>query len=245
MGVSSNADRTLIIIPAYNEEESLPGVLSELMEYFPREDVLVVVDGATDKTAEVARAARVKVAELSFNLGIGGALRTGFRYADRQGYGRAVQIDADGQHDPTEVKKLLQELDAGADMVIGSRFGDAETSYRVGRTRSRAMGLLRFTLQLLSGRRFSDTSSGFRAFARPVIEYFARTYPVEYMDSVEALLLACYAGFLVAEVPTNMRHRTYGQPSNRNLMLAYHYLRLMLVMVTSASPRHRHHRNDR
>ncbi len=237
--LSSNADRIQIIIPANNQEESLPGVLSELLDHFPREDVLVVVDGGTDKTAEVAGAAGVIVAELPFNLGIGGALRTGFRYADRHGYGRAVQIDADGQHDPTEVKKLIQELDRGADMVIGSRFSDAETSYRVGRTRSRAMSLLRLTLQLLSGRRFSDTSSGFRAFARPVIEFFARTYPVEYMDSVEALLLACYAGFLVAEVPTNMRHRTFGQPSNRNLMLAYHYLRLMLVMLSSASPRNR------
>src|SRR4051812_27335354 len=203
--------RTLIIIPAYNEEAALPGVLEELADVVPEHDVLVVVDGATDSTADVARQAGVVVAELPYNLGIGGALRTGFRYAAQRGYERAVQFDADGQHDPTEIKTLLDALDDGAQLVIGTRFARSETEtadYEVGRVRRGAMGLLRFSFQVLSGHKFSDTSSGFRGFSQPVIEYFSRTYPVEYMDSVEALLLACFAGFSVVEVPTTMRSRS-------------------------------------
>jgi glycosyltransferase involved in cell wall biosynthesis len=224
---------SLIIIPAWNEEECLPEVLRELAETVPEHDILVVVDGATDRTAALARAAGVAVAELPFNLGIGGALRTGFRYAQRYDYQRAVQFDADGQHDPAEIKALLGGLDSGADMVVGSRFGQ-EGVYEVGRVRKRAMALLRVGVRLLLGRTFSDTSSGFRAFSRPVIEYFAQIYPIEYMDSVEALLLASYAGFRIAEVSVAMRHRTGGTPSNRNARLLYHYLRLIIVMISTA-----------
>jgi glycosyltransferase involved in cell wall biosynthesis len=230
---------TLIVIPAYNEELALPGVLSELRNERPDCDVLVVVDGATDRTAEVARKAGVIVAELPFNLGIGGALRTGFKFAAQAGYLSAVQFDADGQHDPAEIDKLLDALDGGADMVVGSRFAGSEQTYDVGRLRGRAMRLLRFLLRTLSGVRFSDTSSGFRAFNSRVIEFFARTYPVEYMDSVEALLLACYEGFNVVEIPTRMRVRSAGVPSNRNVRLAYHYVRLLIVLFSSVSLRRR------
>jgi cellulose synthase/poly-beta-1,6-N-acetylglucosamine synthase-like glycosyltransferase len=114
--------RTLVVIPAYNEEQSLPGVLKELAEQTPEYDVLVVSDGSVDRTAEVARAAGVFVAELPFNLGIGGAIRTGFKFAVARNYEQAVQFDADGQHDPLAVSRLLAPLDDGADMVIGSRF---------------------------------------------------------------------------------------------------------------------------
>jgi glycosyltransferase involved in cell wall biosynthesis len=231
--------RTLVIIPAYNEEGTLGAVLDELASTVPRFDVLVVSDGSTDGTAAVSRRARVPVAELPFNLGIGGALRTGFRYAVAHGYDRAVQFDADGQHDPQEIARLTAALDAGADMVVGNRFGGEEHSYSVGRLRWGAMRLLRLAIQVLAGRTFSDTSSGFRAFSRPMLEFFARTYPVEYMDSVEALLLACYAGFRVDEVPTTMRERSGGEPSNRSLRLLYHYLRLLIVIVSSASLRGR------
>ncbi len=235
----------MIVIPAYNEERALPEVLSEIREDVPQHDVLVVADGATDRTAAIAREAGVLVVELPFNLGIGGALRTGFRFAERHGYGRAVQFDGDGQHDPKEIKTLLDALESGADLVVGSRFGDRESHYRVGRFRGGAMGLLRVVIHLLSGRRFTDTSSGFRALSRPVIEYFAHTYPAEYMESVEALLLACYGGFQVAEVPTRMRERVSGPPSTRSIKLAYHYVRLMVVMFSMASYRSRQPRGQR
>lgn len=228
---------TLVIIPAFNEEEALPRVLDELRGTAPDLDVLVVDDGSTDKTAAVAQAAGVMVVRLPFNLGIGGALRCGFRFAVRQGYQRAVQFDGDGQHDPHEIATLLGGLDDGADMVIGSRFSHETHSYEVGRMRAGAMSVLRFVVRQLSGQRFTDTSTGFRAFDRPVLEFFARDYPAEYMESVEALVLALAAGFRVTELPVRMTARAAGQPSNRRLRLLYHYLRLLLVIGVSWSRR--------
>jgi glycosyltransferase involved in cell wall biosynthesis len=228
--------RTLVIIPAYNEEHSLPTVLKELAEQLPDFDVLVISDGSADRTASVARAAGVIVVELPFNLGIGGALRTGFAYAARQGYDRGVQFDADGQHDSEQVRCLLAALDAGADMAIGSRFAEGgAAAYDVGRVRRAAMRFLRVLVRVMVGQRFTDTSSGFRAFNRSVLELFAATYPVEFMDSVEALVLACNAGFRVDEVAVNMRGRTGGAPSTGGIKLVYYYVRLVVVVLASAS----------
>lgn len=227
--------RGLVIIPALNEEATLPGVLTELTQVLPDLDVVVIDDGSTDNTADVARRHGAVVLKLPFNLGIGGALRTGFRYAVDQGYDAAVQFDADGQHDPTMVPRLLSALD-NADMVIGSRFA-SETSYEVGRTRRRAMKVLQFAIKVLSGRSFTDTSSGFRAFNKPVLEYFATTYPSEYMESVEALLAANYEGFRIAEVPVQMHQRAGGEPSAVRLKLLYHYVRVIFTMITRAQRR--------
>ena len=231
--------RTLVIIPAFNEEASLPAVLDDLRRRWPGYDVLVVDDGSTDQTAKVARTAGVTVASLPYNLGIGGALRTGFRYAVQNGYDRGIQFDADGQHESSEIPALLQALEDGADMVVGSRFADRRSRYNVGRVRGGAMRLLSVGVRLLLGRSFTDTSSGFRAFSRRALEYFAQTYPVDYMDSVEALLLACYAGLKVTEIPTLMHSRTAGVASTRSLRLAYHFIRLAVVMLASASRRGR------
>jgi glycosyltransferase involved in cell wall biosynthesis len=228
--------RTLVIIPAFNEEASLPGVLEALRAGASRYDVLVVDDGSADNTAAVARQSGAMVARLPFNLGVGGALRTGFRFAIRNGYERAVQFDADGQHDVAAIADLLLELDRGADVVVGSRFVHGTDGYHTGVVRGGAIGALRLALNLLAGQRFTDTSSGFRAYSRRVIEYFADTYPLEYLsDTVESLLLAVYAGFNVLEIPVTMHPRAAGVPSNRNLHLAYHYIRLLLVLLAMAS----------
>jgi glycosyltransferase involved in cell wall biosynthesis len=232
--------RTLVIVPAYNEEVALRGVLRELAGICPDLDVLVVDDGSGDATTTVARAEGVAVAVLPFNLGVGGALQTGFRYAVAHGYGRAIQFDADGQHDPSQIAPLLAALDDGADLVIGSRFAEPgpDSRYDVGRVRGGAMWTLRLALRLLSGRSFSDTSSGFRAFSAPLLEFFAASYPTDYMESPEALLWAYQAGFRITEVPVHMRARAGGTPSNRSFMLAYHYLRALLSMLSRA-PVHR------
>jgi len=234
--------RTLVIIPAWNEQEALPGTLAELAAARPDLDVLVISDGSTDRTAAVARAAGVTVVELAFNLGIGGALQTGFRYAVRHDYARAVQFDADGQHDPAEIAALLDALDGGADgspvdMVIGSRFGEGTVEYRVGPVRQGAMRVLRFSINAMTHQKFSDTSSGFRAFDRAVLELFAATYPVEFMDSTESLLQACRAGLSVVETPTRIRKRSAGTPSTRNFRLVYHYLRLLVTILSQVSRR--------
>lgn len=224
--------RTLVVIPAFNESAALPGTIADLRAQHPELDVVVVDDGSADDTAAVARGLGVEVLPLPFNLGIGGALRCGFKYAVRHGYDRALQFDADGQHLASEIETLLAPLDDGADLVVGVRFGGTG-DYRVGRSRRIAMGVLRVLTRWLTGRRFADTSSGFRAFSRPMLERFAEDYPLEYMDSVEALVLAVRGGFDVREVPTTMRSRVAGAPSNRRFRLAYHYLRLLVVLGVS------------
>ena len=220
----------LVIIPAYNEEEALPGTLAELHAVHPDLDIVVVSDGSSDRTAEVARDHGAVVLELPFNLGIGGALRAGFLYAVRNGYQRAVQFDADGQHDPHGIGLLLAALDGGADMVVGSRFAPSSVSYEVGSTRRGAMRVLQLAVRLVAGKTFTDTSSGFRAFGPKVLELFSLNYPSEYMESVESLILATLEGYDVVEVPVNMRQRSGGAPSARRLRLAYHYVRLLLVI---------------
>ncbi len=236
--------RLLVIVPALNEEASLPAVLQELRAWSSTAgvpvDVLVVDDGSTDATAAVARAEGVTVAPLPFNVGVGGALQTGFRYAVRNGYPRAIQFDADGQHDASQIPALLAALDEGADLVIGSRFsssassaGQSSLGYDVGRMRSGAMRSLRIAVRLLGGRSFSDASSGFRGFSAPVLEFFAGRYPSYYLgDTAEALLLACQAGFHVVEVPVTMRTRAGGTPSTRSVKLAFDFLRAIVSMAS-------------
>ncbi len=224
-----------MIIPAYNEAATLPAVLERLRVEVPTCDVVVIDDGSVDRTADAARSGGAVVLRLPFNLGIGGALRTGFRYAVQEGYDRGVQLDADGQHDPSLIPTLLAALD-DADFVVGSRFGGGAT-YDVGHTRRSAMRVLEVAIRLLSGRTFTDTSSGFRAFGRPVLEYFARSYPSEYMESVEVLLAATYEGFRVVEVPVEMHQRAGGQASTHRFRLAYHYVRVLVTLFARASRR--------
>jgi glycosyltransferase involved in cell wall biosynthesis len=232
--------RTLIIIPALNEEASLAATLNELRDVSTDYDVLVVDDGSTDTTAEVARKAGALSAELPFTLGVGGAVRTGLRYADRRGYGRAVVVDADGQHDLADTRSLLEALDRGADVALGSRFATGTDQYPVGRIRRQAMRLLALIVHVLTGERYSDVTSGFRAFDQPAIELLARQYPVEYLaDTVEALLIVRYAGLRVDEVPVTMRPRAGGTASTRRGKLIINYFRLIIGIVGSASRRAR------
>lgn len=234
--------KTLIIIPALNEAASIAAVISEAQEHAPSCDLLVIDDGSTDATAEIAATAGARVVSLPYNMGVGTALRTGFRFAARHNYDVVVQTDADGQHDPRSIPALMEEIDAGADLVIGSRFAARDGHYEVERSRGAAMGLLRYSLRALTGKRLSDSTSGFRAFSKPLIQQFSRSYPREFLsDTVEALLMASYEGFDVREVPVRMRYRAGGQPSHRNFKLMYHYVRLLLVMLLTASTSARRH----
>jgi glycosyltransferase involved in cell wall biosynthesis len=230
----------LIIVPALNEEESLPATLKELREVVEVPEIVVVDDGSIDATADIARRAGALCAQLPFTLGVGGAVRVGLRYAQRKGYERAVVIDADGQHDPTGITALLDALEQGADMAVGSRFAAGTVAYPVGHLRRRAMQFLASIVRTITGQRFSDVTSGFRAFDRPVIELLAREYPVEYLaETVEALLIVRYAGFKVTDVPIAMRPRTGGTPSTRRGKLILNYLRLLIGILSSASRRAR------
>ena len=227
------------IIPAFDEAATIGATLDEMRTAHPDLRAVVVDDGSTDGTGDIARRHGAEVLTMPFNLGIGAALRAGFRYADDTGAAWAVQVDADGQHDPSQIAALVEPIGRGADLVVGSRFAAEGNDYEVGRIRRRAMSLLTLTLHALSGRSFTDTSSGFRAFSPRALTFFAANYPAEYMESVEALLMACYAGLRVVEVPVGMRRRAGGSASTRRLRLVYHYLRIYAVLFSSASRRRR------
>jgi glycosyltransferase involved in cell wall biosynthesis len=205
--------RVLIIVPAMNEAESVGKIVAEVRAELPSVDILVVDDGSTDETAAVARAAGAVVASLPYNLGVGGAMRLGYRYAAEYGHDIAIQVDADGQHDPRYVPELIRALDS-ADLVIGARFGGTG-EYRMRGPRKWASVMLSLVLSRLARTRLTDTTSGFRACNRRLIERFARFYPVEYLgDTVETLVWAIRNGFVLRQVPVEMRTRTTGRATS-------------------------------
>jgi glycosyltransferase involved in cell wall biosynthesis len=208
-----NNKRVLVIIPALNESGSIGEVVREVQGELPGIGVLVVDDGSTDDTARVAAAAGAAVARLPFNLGVGGAMRLGYRYAREHDYDVAIQVDADGQHDPRYIPKLVDALD-GADLVIGARFA-GEGDYQAGGPRRWAMVMLSGVLSWVAGTKLTDTTSGFRAANRRVIDMFATWYPVEYLgDTVETLVHTARRGYQVRQVPVAMRKRMAGTPSH-------------------------------
>jgi glycosyltransferase involved in cell wall biosynthesis len=208
-----NNKRVLIIIPALNEAGSIAEVVAEVRGELPGVDVLVVDDGSSDRTAAVAAAAGARVAKLPYNLGVGGAMRLGYRFARDHDYDVAIQIDADGQHDPRYVPKLVDLLDDN-DLVIGARFA-GEGDYQAGGPRRWAMVMLSAVLSRVAGTKLTDTTSGFRAANRRVIEMFAGWYPVEYLgDTVETLVHTARRGYRIRQVPVAMRKRMAGTPSH-------------------------------
>ena len=177
------APRVLVIIPAHNEEDSLPATLAEVKAKSPGVDLLVVDDGSRDATSRVAREAGVAVVRHPVNLGVGGALQTGFRWAVAHGYDIGVQLDADGQHDPAYLGVLLEPVLAGrCDVSIGSRFVEA-TGYRAPLNRRIGMKLFQAVVKLAIGRRITDTTSGFRAYSRPVMQVCQHEFPKDFPDA--------------------------------------------------------------
>jgi glycosyltransferase involved in cell wall biosynthesis len=207
-------EQTLIVVPAFNEARSVGDVVREVFAALPDVKVLVVDDGSSDGTTGVAKDAGARVATLPFNLGVGGAMRVGFRYALENGFSAVVQIDADGQHDPTAVPTLLHELE-DADLVLGARFAGAG-DYKIRGPRRWAMAILARVLSRIAHTRLTDTTSGFRASGPRAIALFARHYPAEYLgDTVESLVIASRANLTIRQVPVAMRVRTAGVSSHR------------------------------
>lgn len=235
-------ERLLVVIPAWNEELALPGVLEEIDELrrtaddLPAADVLVVSDGSRDRTAEVARQHGVAVLDLPINLGVGGAMRAGFKYAYRHGYDAVVQLDADGQHDPRAIPDLVATAHAEhADVVIGARFAGAG-SYSARGPRRAAMRLLSVVLSRVTRTRLTDTTSGFKLAGRRALPVFAADYPAEYLgDTVESLVLAARAGLVVRQVPVAMRPRQGGSPSHGPFRAAVFLLRALLALSIALS----------
>ncbi len=221
--------KMLVVIPAYNEEKNIPGVIGDLRRHAPGADIVVVNDGSSDGTSQCARALGVKVLNLPVNLGIGGAMQAGYHYANRHDYGIAVQFDADGQHQAGEIEKLLGPLAAGeSDMVVGSRFL-IPGSYHAGFARKAGMTIFSSLVSVILGMRVTDTTSGFRAVNRRVIEYYTRQYPEDYPE-VEALVLVHKQGMRIREVPVVMRERTSGRSSITPVRSAYYMVKVMLAV---------------
>ncbi len=205
--------RVLVIVPAWNEQDSVVATINEIRTTNPAVDVLVIDDGSVDGTAARAEQAGALVCRLPFNLGVGGAMRAGFRYALRHEYDAAVQVDADGQHDPSYLGRLVDGL-ATSDVVIGSRFAGPDATYQVHGPRRWAMSMLGRVLSRLARTPINDATSGFRAANRRAIGVFAAHYPAEYLgDTVESLVIALRTGCTIQQVPVVMRPRTTGTAS--------------------------------
>jgi glycosyltransferase involved in cell wall biosynthesis len=227
--------RTLVVVPALNEEGSVGAVVAALRA--AGFDVAVVDDGSSDATADLAKAAGAAVLRLPFNLGVGGALRCGFRYAVDHGYDLVVQCDADGQHPPEQVRELVEvQRSTGAHLVIGSRFLPGAGSYELGGVRRRTMKVLSWMVRRFGKVSVLDTTSGFRCIAQPLLGEFARTYPVHYLgDTFEALLAAGKGGYRVLEVPVEMRERSHGSPSTSAFRSVVLVGRVVLVTLMGVS----------
>lgn len=223
---------TLVVMPAFNEEESVAAVVAEVEAKLPGITVLVVDDGSLDRTAEVAKAAGARVASMPFNMGVGGAMRLGFQYAKENGFPVVVQIDADGQHDPDGVPSLLAALD-GADLVIGARFS-GQGDYEVKGPRRWAMTVLSRVLSRVVQSPLKDTTSGFKANGPKAVALFAHSFPAEYLgDTVEALVIAARAGLTVTQVPVTMRPRAAGQPSHNPIKAAVYLARAFVALLVA------------
>ncbi len=240
------ATHTAVVIPALNEAATIGRVVDGVRTALEAPQVIVVDDGSTDATAARAAELGADVLQLPFNLGVGGAVRTGLVRAVRSGAERVVIMDADDQHDAADVIDLLAAVDAGAGLAVGSRFArsdDADRAtpdYRMGFVRRRAQGLLNGVVSRRVGVTITDATSGFRSMNGEVAALLARDYPVEYLaDTVEVLFLVRQAGYSVAEVPVRMRPRTEGRSSSRGLRLVVQYLRVLVGIAGSSVVRRR------
>ncbi len=223
--------KTLVIIPAYREATVIGEVIRDVRRARPDVDIVVVDDASPDRTGHRAREAGAPVLTLPVNLGIGGAVQTGFKYAVAHGYEAAVQVDGDGQHDPAELETVLAPLIAGeADLVIGSRFL-ADTGYRAPLARRMGMILFSAVAHRAMNQRITDTTSGFRALNRRALLYLARNYPADFPDA-ETLVLLKRAGFRIREVSVRMRPRLSGKSSTTPLKsLYYPFKQLLSILV--------------
>lgn len=223
--------RPLVVIPAWNEEATIGGVLDEVASTLDGWGVLVVSDGSTDGTAELVRSRGVPVLELPYNLGVGGAMRAGFNYANRFHFTHVLQLDADGQHDPGEVRAMVEAMrSTGADVVIGSRFA-GRGEYTVRGPRRWAMKLLSTVLSRICRTELTDTTSGFKLCGPSAVRLFAVQYPAEYLgDTVEAIVLAARNGLVIRQTPVHMRERAGGAPSHSPFKAAVFLGRAVLAL---------------
>jgi glycosyltransferase involved in cell wall biosynthesis len=226
---SKRSARCLVIVPAYNEERSIRSVVERVRRQSPGFDVVVIDDGSTDCTAQIAEDVGARVLRHPFNLGIGGAVQSGYRYAFDEGYELAVQVDGDGQHDPAEIERLMSAMGAEeVDMVYGSRFLE-DSGYRAPAGRRLGIRLFSLVLSKIVRQTVTDPTSGFRLCNRRAIELFARDYPHDYPE-VEAILMVHAHQLRMREVAVRMQERQGGRSSITSIESAYYMIKVLLAI---------------
>lgn len=203
--------KVLIIIPAYNEQECIKQTINNLLETVPNVDYVIINDCSKDRTLEICNENNFNVISLPVNLGIGGAVQTGYKYAKERGYDIAIQMDADGQHNPIYISKLVEEIEKGKDLVIASRFLEKE-GFQSTFLRRIGIGFYSKIIKMLTGVTITDTTSGFRAVNKKVIEFFANNYPVDYPEPETNAILA-KNNYKICEIPVKMEARNGGVSS--------------------------------
>ena len=221
----------LAVVPAYNEVGTVTSVVRKLNENCPDFDVLVIDDGSTDATAEAAEQAGARVIRLPYNLGIGGTVQAGFKFAEEHGYERMIQVDGDGQHDPAEIVRLMDAMgeDPTVDMVVGSRFLSPDLNYPAPISRRTGIHIFAFLLSRIVGQRVSDPTSGFRLCNRRAIRLFARDYPHDYPE-VEAVLMLHFHRLRMKEIPVRMFERGGGVSSISSGKSVEYMLKVLLAI---------------
>jgi len=225
--------RRAAVVPAFNEAETIAGVIAEIRAVDPGMEIIVVDDASFDRTPVIAAEAGARVLRLACNLGIGGAVQTGYQAAREIGCDIVVQIDGDGQHDPKELPLILKPvLDGRADIVIGSRFAGAG-KYRAPPVRRLGMRIFAAFVSLLVGKSLSDTSSSFRAVNRRALSLFAVDYPHGYLETIEATVMAVRYGLRIEEVPVQMRERTSGRSSLTTSISLFYTVKVVIAVFIS------------
>ena len=231
--------KTLIIVPAFNETGNIEKVIADIKEYRNDCDILVINDCSTDNTSEVAReTGNCKVIDLPVNLGIGGAVQTGFKYAFENGYDYAVQFDGDGQHNASEIEKILLPVQNGeADVVIGSRFLVKEPNFRSSFARRKGIFIFKVVNYILTKQVITDNTSGFRCYNRKALGFLSVNYPEDYPEPESVVLLGS-CGFKIKEVPVRMNVRKEGTSSINGIRIPYYMFKVLLsVIMTSLRKR--------
>ena len=228
--INKDEPKTLVIIPAYNEEESIKKVVESVyMQNIKNCYVLVVNDGSKDNTYNEAKKTKAKVIDAPNNLGIGGAVQTGYLYAKKYGYDIAIQLDGDGQHDPKYIKELIKEVSKGNDIVIGSRFIE-KTNYKQKFFRMIGINMISFTTKLMTGVKIHDTTSGYRAVNKNIIEEFANSYPYDYPEPCTNMHMI-KKGYKIKEIPVEMKQRETGVSSISPLQSAIYMFKVILYIL--------------
>lgn len=229
--------KVLMIIPAYNEELSIENTIKKITKYnnesINKIDYVIINDGSTDNTKQICEKNNYNVINLIYNLGIGGAVQTGYKYAIKNNYDVAIQFDGDGQHDENYIDSLVKEIEKGANFVIGSRFIDSLSEFKSSNTRRVGIKILSILIKICTGKKIFDPTSGFRAADKEVIKLFVNYYPTEYPEP-ESTTNLIKKGLNVKEIPVKMHEREFGESSIRPLKSLYYMFSVCLSIIIAS-----------